>query len=632
MKKTKRWMALFLAAMMIVSQGIVYAEELTDGYEVIEDSDVEEGQVEELILEEIEMGDKAVEESLVNLKWEDDKLINLGEDEVKEENSQYEPPSSDLTSVSAGSNIKISDDILCRKTINGITIEEEMKKYKNINQRQSFWKELMTLDWSSHQCQQVVSEEEKEVTEFYWGSTYHLIITTDLTGNVLHINITYSDGFPYNSQITCFGNCVRRAFNCKPNGGYGSSSNYTKFKDVFVEMRNNRAYYYDIFGKDISSQIDSEQDVKWGASNTITTSLVSPSITGIYNSVKGADLRWSKVSGASGYYIYRNRAADGLKKIATITNPNTIQYYDTGIQYGCWGRVFVYYIVAYDNNGAKSDKSNEVTLQRLAPMDFTGYRLPSTNSIELKWECTEKDNKALGYEIQYARSTSDLYNQKGSFQKVTVNGRNNLTRVITGLSSGTQYWFRIRGYVNYTNSSTGKTTKTWSQYSVVKGVRSAQASTPTVTPTPTPRPTVTPTVTPTPANTSRDISTVFNLNVVDAAKKLGLKRASSSGSMVYFTSNGIYTYGKTNLSSSSVTLYENKFWNAEIYDSSLTIYGVTVGSSLTNAKKILTSKGWTNMYSTSSESYFAKGPAMIFVDTSNGKITGLRYSYYTEEE
>lgn len=204
-----------------------------------------------------------------------------------------------------------------------------------------------------------------------------------------------------------------------------------------------------------------------GDLDEVNASSSTPTITGFYNSAKGGDIRWTKVSGASGYVLYRNRKADGLKKVATINNADSLQFIDGGIKDNCWGRVYSYYIRPIIN-GKEGSKSNAVTLQRLAPMKITKSVSNAPGQVSLTWNCTVKDNKALGYEIQYATSPADLYGQKGTFKKVSVDGRNNLNKTITGLATdGRYYCFRVRGYVNYTHSVTGKTTKTWSQYSDV---------------------------------------------------------------------------------------------------------------------------------------------------------------------
>lgn len=194
-----------------------------------------------------------------------------------------------------------------------------------------------------------------------------------------------------------------------------------------------------------------------------------PEITGFYNSVKGADIRWTKTPGAQGYYIYRKRAADGTKKVGTVNDTEAVQYYDTEISTGCWGRVYVYYVVPFAGD-EKGEASTQVTLQRLAPMKITECANNSAGSVDLTWACTVNENKALGYEVQYAESKEDLYNRTGTFQKVSVNGREKLSKTITGLEAGKTYYFRIRCYVNYKHSVTGKITKTWSQYSDVAEV------------------------------------------------------------------------------------------------------------------------------------------------------------------
>ena len=207
----------------------------------------------------------------------------------------------------------------------------------------------------------------------------------------------------------------------------------------------------------------------------VSISGITATITGCYNSAKGGDIRWSKAIGASGYVLYRLRSADGLKKVATINDTNTLQYIDGEIRENCWGRVYTYYVKPLYGS-IEGIKSNEVTLQRLAPMKFTKNVSSAAGQVSLTCACTVSANKALGYEIQYATSTGDLYNQKGSFVKVSLNGRNNLTRTITGLTKGQTYYFRVRGYVNYTHSVTGKTTKTWSQYSDVVHVKTQSDS------------------------------------------------------------------------------------------------------------------------------------------------------------
>ncbi len=194
-------------------------------------------------------------------------------------------------------------------------------------------------------------------------------------------------------------------------------------------------------------------------------------ITGCFNSVNGGDVRWERKKGASAYVLYRKRAADGVKKVAVIHDPAVIQYIDNGIKDNCWGRVYVYYVVTlYGSKQQSGPKSDEVTLQRLAPMRITDLKSTAKKTVSISYVCTVNQNKALGYEIQYAQTQNDLFQQRGTFQKVSVDGRKNLTATIKNLAANKRYYFRVRCYVNYEHSVTHQKTKTWSQYSNVMSV------------------------------------------------------------------------------------------------------------------------------------------------------------------
>ena len=192
-------------------------------------------------------------------------------------------------------------------------------------------------------------------------------------------------------------------------------------------------------------------------------------ITGLYNSVNGADIRWAAAPGAEGYVIYRKRSAEGTTRVATITNGNTTQCFDPSIKENCWGRVYHYYVKVL-SGGKEGPESEMSILQRLAPMKITKAVNVPYQTAEIQWQCTVSDNKALGYELQFAESKEDLFAMKNVI-KVGVEGRRNMKSQLHWLDRGKTYYFRVRSYVLYTNSVTGKQTKTWSQYSNVKAVK-----------------------------------------------------------------------------------------------------------------------------------------------------------------
>lgn len=201
-----------------------------------------------------------------------------------------------------------------------------------------------------------------------------------------------------------------------------------------------------------------------------STKLKAPVIKAVYNSVNGGDLYWNPVSGATGYIVYRFRAAEGTKKV-TETNASTTHIYDTAIKNGCWGRVYHYYVVGV-KNGTQGNWSKPAVLQRVAALSINTLTNSSSRAATAAWDVISgAENKAHGYQIQYAESTTDLFNRSGTFKYKTLSGRNSKSTVITGLTKGKTYYFRVRCYVNYTNSVTGAYTQTWSQYSTVRSLR-----------------------------------------------------------------------------------------------------------------------------------------------------------------
>ncbi len=255
---------------------------------------------------------------------------------------------------------------------------------------------------------------------------------------------------------------------------------YSFFDDVIENEIGEIDLSEDIEEIDLSEDIEEITDDEFSEDEIsdlvkVEANSLVPTITGWYNSSKGGDIRWNKILGATGYVLYRNRQADGLKKVATITDSDITQYIDEGIRNNCWGRVYTYYVRPLYGS-IQGIKSESVTLQRLAPMEISKCVSDTPGQASLTWACTVKENKALGYEIQYAKSKDDLYGRTGSFKKETMNGRNKLVRNITGLTNGQTYYFRIRCYVNYTHSVTGVQTRTWSQYSEVKSVKIKNSS------------------------------------------------------------------------------------------------------------------------------------------------------------
>lgn len=194
--------------------------------------------------------------------------------------------------------------------------------------------------------------------------------------------------------------------------------------------------------------------------NTVQT----PEIIRAVSGKKGVSLKWKKVSGASGYYIYRNG-----KKIATIKGSGKCTYMDKKANKN--GKVYKYYIRVYKKSGSKKIagvKGKEVIViclrQKLSP------KIPkkSSDSITVRWT---PNKKGYGYEIWYG--TDKNFN---GCKKIIVKGGKKSSRKITGLRPDTIYYIRIRiiyiyhGEYYYSTFSGTKKGKTSAPVYTYKGI------------------------------------------------------------------------------------------------------------------------------------------------------------------
>ncbi len=106
---------------------------------------------------------------------------------------------------------------------------------------------------------------------------------------------------------------------------------------------------------DLLIRISSSSGAKWDLYHIQATSKLSATeITSLKGGTRSANLRWKKVSNATGYYIYRSTSRDGqYKKVATVKGKTS--YTD---KKSLKNRGYYYYkIVAYRKSGSKTLKS-----------------------------------------------------------------------------------------------------------------------------------------------------------------------------------------------------------------------------------------------------------------------------------
>ncbi|MCC8168059.1 MAG: L,D-transpeptidase family protein [Clostridiales bacterium] len=160
-------------------------------------------------------------------------------------------------------------------------------------------------------------------------------------------------------------------------------------------------------------------------------------IKSISMSGKKITLTWKKVTGATGYRIYRKTKGGEWERIKTVTSASTLTYSDSNVEAGTkyYYRIRAYYKKdsdskamwgAYSTYKALTCKPAEVTLKSAV--------LVSGTSAKVTWE---------------AQSTADgyyVYRKSGdSWKKIaTVTDDNSYTD--TGLTYGKTYTYTVRAY------------------------------------------------------------------------------------------------------------------------------------------------------------------------------------------
>ena len=167
------------------------------------------------------------------------------------------------------------------------------------------------------------------------------------------------------------------------------------------------------------------------------SSLKAPTAKSSYTSTeKDITISWDKVSGASGYYVYRwSKNMPAWVRIGTSTamaSSFTDKKIDPEYSYK-------YYVVAYKKSGGKrimGGRSNEISATAKPPKTAITYASSDTNYISIYWNTV----KCGGYEVYYKKANGEWK----LASKITDPEKNSCD--IKGLELETKYAVKIRTY------------------------------------------------------------------------------------------------------------------------------------------------------------------------------------------
>ena len=179
--------------------------------------------------------------------------------------------------------------------------------------------------------------------------------------------------------------------------------------------------------------------------------LTNPVLSSVSNAATGVTVNWGKVTGASGYYVYRKTSGESWTRIATINSGSTVSYTDTKATNGV---TYIYTVKAYSGNYTSSYNATGKTIVRLARPTISSVTNSAVGKMTVKWN---QNIKATGYQVYY---------KTGSTVKiVTVSGNTNIRKVIESLTKGKSYTVYVRSY-----RKVGSTTyySAWSSSKTIK--------------------------------------------------------------------------------------------------------------------------------------------------------------------
>ena len=192
------------------------------------------------------------------------------------------------------------------------------------------------------------------------------------------------------------------------------------------------------------------------ASKTVTIKVVPAAATTLTleNMTTGIKLTWNKVTGATGYRVYREDTS-GKTLLKKISGGSTLTYKDTTANTN--GKKYRFYIYATAGTGMSTLSKSRATY-RLTKPAVSSVTNSAASKMTVKWG---KNSTATGYSIQYSLSSSF----DGGNKTVTAAGASTVSKVIASLTRGKTYYVRIRTY------KTVDGVKFWSAWSAAKSVK-----------------------------------------------------------------------------------------------------------------------------------------------------------------
>lgn len=192
--------------------------------------------------------------------------------------------------------------------------------------------------------------------------------------------------------------------------------------------------------------------------------LKTPTLTIVSRTPSSVNVKYTKVTGATGYQIYRTTSKDG--KYTKVKTTKELTFKDTGITNT---KAYYYKVRAY-KKGAKSNTYSSFskigTVQPILGKVQNVTAKSNSGEIQLTWNTV---SKAANYRIYRAASKNGTYHY--------LDSSTNKNFKDTSVTAGKTYYYKVRAY------AVMQSVKYYGAYSAVVSAKAADI---TVTPSPTP--------------------------------------------------------------------------------------------------------------------------------------------------
>lgn len=296
-----------------------------------------------------------------------------------------------------------------------------------------------------------------QYTVFYANNTRPGTGTVTVTGTGVYTgsvsaNFSISLGTPVLSSVECAAKGTQICWNSLPgadsyilyrrknNGSWsqikslkGSAVSYT---DTGVSSGTTYEYRLRAAGSGVTSAYSTARKIVF---------VKSASLTSVTNGDKGITLKWKKVSGISGYYVYRKTASQTAWKYVKQVSASTVSYTDTKV---IQGEKYSYQIRPYKKISGKKYKgaaANTKSIIYMKKMAAPTLKNVKTKSLQVRWKTAAGID---GYQIRWS-----LKKSMSSAKNMKITSPRRMTATLSGLKKGKTYYVQIRSMKYVANNT-----------------------------------------------------------------------------------------------------------------------------------------------------------------------------------